>query len=281
MEILRNNKRAEQFWDKIRAAFSKPRDLAVDEVHVSELLAPRKAYWVRTLGERVTDEMVGFFATGQAFHLMLQNVVGVEFSEQQVRIAGIVGTQDIVPPDGETTEFKTSRKWTVPDEPPPQYIDQISSYLAMADKEIGHILVVFFTANRRWDGTKPSSMEWVSWEVRMTKAERSAQRLEMGRGKDALLLAVKTQQPKLVGLCPEWQCASIFKGEVQSVCPFYEECQPEGRYPLAVLTGPQKTAEATKTKIKRTMAVAKLGVGGEQTKPVARRTQGARSRLLR
>ena len=246
MNVIRNNKRAEQFWEFLREDFTKPRALTPDKVHVSELLAPRKAYWTRLLGERVTDEMIGLFATGEAFHLMFQRAAGMEFAEREVSlrpkgvVVGVVGHQDIVPPDGETTEVKTSRKWTVPTDPEPRYIDQITAYMAMEDLPVGHVMVLYLTAGRRWNGTKPSALELVSWQVELTADERADIRKQLLLEADRLMKAVTARKPLEVDLCPEWQCANIYKGEVQSVCPFYEDCQPEGRYPLVVLAGEPK-----------------------------------------
>lgn len=270
MKITRNNKRAEQFWDFLREDFSKPRELSPVEVHVSELLAPRKAYWTRLYDERVTDEMIGLFATGEAFHLLFQKVAGIEFAEQQVKHCGVVGTQDLMPPDGESTEIKTSRKWSVPADPEPRYIDQLSAYMAMEDCPIGHVLVLYITAGRRFDGKKASTMELVSWQVEIDADERREIREQLVAEKDRLLHAVKVKNPKLVDLCPEWQCANIYKGEVQSVCPFYEnECKPEGRYPIEVLAGNQPEPKP-RAKAKRTQPAAE-GPG----------TQKSRARTLR
>jgi hypothetical protein len=33
-------------------------------------------------------------------------------------------------------------------------------------------------------------------------------------------------------------CVGIYKNEVQRVCPYYKECQPEGRYPIETLLKP-------------------------------------------
>ena len=274
MKIVRNNKRADQFRDFLREDFAKPRVLSPVEVHVSELLAPRKAYWTRLLGERVTDEMIGLFATGEAFHLMLQKVAGVEYAEHEVKHCGVVGHCDLRPPDNEDTEIKTSRKWSVPADPEPRYVDQITAYMAMGDTPIGHILVLYITAGRRWDGKKASTMELVSWQIDLDAEERAEIRNQLVAEKDRLLNAVKVKNPKLVDLCPEWQCASIYKGEVQSVCPFYEnECKPEGRYPIQVLAGDldkQSERKPARAKSKRTQTPAQGG-----------RTQTPRAQTLR
>src|SRR3972149_4706229 len=186
MNIVRNNKRAEQFWQFLREDFSKPRVLSPTEAHVSELMAPRKAYWTRLLGERVTDAMIGLFATGEAFHLMFQHAAGMEFAEQKVRHCGVVGTQDLLPPDGESAEIKTSRKWTVPADPEPRYIDQITAYMAMQDIPIGHILVLYLTAGRKWDGKKASALELMSWQVELDAEERTEIRAQLVHEKDRL-----------------------------------------------------------------------------------------------
>lgn len=249
MKIARDNQRAEEIWSFVRAAFSKPRELKPDEVHVSELLAPRKAYWVRTTGEeRVSEEMIGLFAAGEAWHLLLQHVCGIEFAEKKVRHCGVIGTQDLHPPDGESTELKTSRKYTVPDECEPRYVDQITAYMAMEDAPVGHVVVIYTNAGRKWDGSKSSMVERASWRIELTKKEREDIRAALVEQKDRLLEAVKNKQPKAVDLCADWMCANIYKGEVNSVCPFYEDCKPEGRWPLKVLVGDPKPKAARKRK---------------------------------
>jgi len=246
VRITKDNARANEIWSFVKEAFSKPRELKPDEVHVSELLAPRKAYWVRLLGERVTDEMVGLFAAGEAWHLLFQHVCGIEYAEQKVKHCGVVGTQDLRPPDGESTELKTSRKYTVPEECEPRYVDQITAYMAMEDAPIGHVVVLYTNSGRRWDGSKPSTLEIVSWRIELTAQERKDIRDALVAEKDRLLDAVNTKQPTKVDLCPDWMCANIYKGEVQSVCPFYENCKPEGRYPLRVLVGEPKPKGASR-----------------------------------
>lgn len=251
MEIVRDNRRAEEFWDFIYKMFTKVRDLKPDEAHVSELMAPRKAYWTRILGERVSDKMIGLFATGEAFHLMFQHAIGEEYAEVQVRHSGVVGTQDVLPPDGEVTEIKTSRKWSVPEDPEPRYIDQLTAYMAMSDKPIGHVLVLYLTAGRKWDGSAPSALELVSWRVELTKQERTEIRAALVSEKDRLFDAIKQRKPEMVDLCPDWMCANIYKGEVKDVCPYYEDCKPKGRYPLTVLIPLEKPKSARKTRGKR------------------------------
>lgn len=247
MQIQRDEYFADTIKQKLRALqLAKRRELGTD-IHVSEILNPRKAYWTRTLGERVTDESIGFFITGEAFHKVVQDAVGLEYAEQRLQLPGIVGTADIC--GTFLCEIKTSRKWTIPSEPDPHYVTQVTAYQAMADKALSYIFVIYFTAGRKWDGTKPSSLEMVAWRVELTPQERSDIRDRMLQDTARLNKALSKKDPTLLQLCADWMCAGIYKNEVTRACPYYEDCQPEGRYPIEMMLKPieEKKARAKKT----------------------------------
>ncbi len=236
MQIQRDEHFADEVKQKLRALqLAKRRELGSD-VHISELLNPRKAYWTRTLGERVTDESIGFFITGEAFHRVVQDALGTEFAEKKLTLPGIVGTADIC--GTYLCEIKTSRKWTIPEQPDSYYVEQVTSYAAMADREVAYIFVIYFTAGRKWDGTKPSTLEMVSWKVELTDQERIDIRQNLLSGANRLNKALQKKDPKLLQLCADWMCAGIYQNKVQRVCPYYTECEPEGRYPIDVLLKP-------------------------------------------
>jgi hypothetical protein len=247
MRIERDEQFADVVKQKLRALqLAKRRDLGSD-LHISELLNPRKAYWTRTLGERVTDESIGFFITGEAFHRVVQDAMGLEFAEKKLTLPGIVGTADLC--GTYLCEIKTSRKWTIPEQPDPYYVEQVTSYAAMADRAVAYIFVIYFTAGRKWDGSKPSTLEMVSWKVELSQQERAdiRQRLldEAGRLNKALV----KKDPLLLQLCADWMCVGIYQNKVQRTCPYYEDCQPEGRYPLDMLLKPieEKKKKTSKT----------------------------------
>jgi hypothetical protein len=236
MKIRRDEQFADEIKQKLRALqLAKRRDLG-SEIHISEILNPRKAYWTRTLGERVTDESIGFFIAGEAFHRVVQDAMGSEFSEHKLRLPGIVGTADFR--GAYLCEIKTSRKWTVPSDPDPYYVEQETAYQAMDDREVGYIFVIYFTAGRKWDGTKPSTLEMVAWRVELSKQDRADIRARLLQDAARLNKALGKKDPLLLQLCADWMCAGIYKNEVQRVCPYYKECQPEGRYPIETLLKP-------------------------------------------
>ena len=250
MKIRRDEQFADEIKQKLRALqLAKRRDLGAD-IHISEILNPRKAYWTRTLGERVTDESIGFFITGEAFHRVVQDAMGSEFSEHKLKLPGIVGTADFR--GAYLCEIKTSRKWTVPSDPDPYYVEQETAYQAMDDREVGYIFVIYFTAGRKWDGTKPSTLEMVAWRVELSKQEREDIRTRLLQDAARLNKALGKKDPLLLQLCADWMCVGIYKNEVQRVCPYYKECQPEGRYPIDVLLKP---IEEKKKKVMKVLDV--------------------------
>jgi hypothetical protein len=215
-----------------------------DTLHVSEILNPRKAYWTRQLGERPTDEAIGFFITGEAFHRVVQEAMGAEFSEVKLHLPGVVGTADLC--GVYFSEIKTSRKWTIPEEADPLYIEQLEDYMAMADRPTAYILVIYFTAGRKWDGSQASTLEIASWKLDLTETDRSAIRDRIFKTRDDLNRALKEKRPEILRLCPEWMCGREYKDK-RSICPYYEDCKPEGRYPLNVLFPPKQKRERKKT----------------------------------
>jgi hypothetical protein len=247
MQIQRDEHFADVVKQKLRALqLAKRRDLGSD-LHISELLNPRKAYWTRTLGERVTDESIGFFITGEAFHRVVQDAMGLEFAEKKLTLPGIVGTADLC--GTYLCEIKTSRKWTIPEQPDPYYVEQVTSYAAMADRDVAYIFVIYFTAGRKWDGSKPSTLEMVSWKVELTDQERIDIRQKLLTEANRLNKALVKKDPLLLQLCADWMCVGIYQNKVQRTCPYYHDCQPEGRYPIDVLLKPieEKKKKVTKT----------------------------------
>ncbi len=210
--------------------------------HVSSLLNPMEAYWNHVNGQPpITDTQVGFFIPGIAFHELFQKIMGEELAEQPVSLGkDIVGTVDMV--GAYFSEIKTSRKWSVPKEPNDTYVEQFLSYLAMADKDFGHIIVVYFTAGRTWSGKTPSTLEIRAWKVETTEEDREEQRQLLTDTRNNLEMAKKTNDPSSLPFCWDFKCGfkrttgSIKRGdkkeEVLSLCPHYYDCKPEGQYPI-------------------------------------------------
>lgn len=199
--------------------------------HVSDILNPRWKYYTQKYQYKTMDSDFLMFIPGIAFHEYLQKRMGPECAEQTVSMPpDIIGNVDMV--GTLFSEIKTSRKWTIPEYPEVHYVEQFQAYLSMADKEVGWIIVIYFTANRSWDGKSPSTLEIRSWKVSISSEERQEIRENIIKIRNALHKTItKTQNIKSLPLCWEFKCFSAYKGKLSRTCPFIAECQPgEGRY---------------------------------------------------
>lgn len=200
-----------------------------DKYHVSDLLAPRFAYYSITNGRLMRSEDVDMFIPGVAFHELLQKALGQDYAEETKEIENIVGTLDLVKPY--LVEIKTSRKYTIPEYPEEHYLKQLKYYMVLAEEKVGYIVVVYFVAGRNPWKKKASKLEIVAWEVTMTAEELNDNYNEMLDIRDCLDGSIKERNPNTLPLCEMWRCLSVYKGEITDQCPYYGICKPEGRWP--------------------------------------------------
>lgn len=197
--------------------------------HISELLQPRQAYFTRRDGKEMTEQDICMFIPGSAFHEYIQKVLGNDLAEKKVYFQNdVVGTIDWA--GSYLLEIKTSRKWSIPDMPEPHYVTQLLKYMAMEKKLEGYILVIYFTAGRKWTGDKPSTLELVAWKIETAPEEQQIELQYLIDTRASLIEAKETGQFEKLPLCYSFSCFSEYKKEVTRVCPFYNECQPEGRF---------------------------------------------------
>jgi hypothetical protein len=229
MKVIRDEKYAKKIRQKIiDAHLLDQREATPGKWHVSDLLFPRYGYFCRVDGHVPTDEEVGFFMTGEAYHRFIQDVLGKEMAEQQGEYLNIIGTCDWL--DKDVTEIKTSRKWTVPKEPEDHYITQAGYYCVIFKRKRARILVIYPVAGRKWGGSQSSTVEIAAWTVEFSSAdlEQIAQELEEIGG--LLDKALKAKKHNGLPLCLLWKCGREWKKELK-LCPFYNICKPKNRYP--------------------------------------------------
>lgn len=197
--------------------------------HISELLQPRQAYFTRRDGKEMTEQDIKMFLPGSCFHEYVQKVLGNDLAEKRVKFMDdIVGTIDWA--GSYLLEIKTSRKWSIPDMPEPHYVTQLLKYMAMEQKLEGYILVIYFTAGRKYDNSKPSTLELVAWKIETTPEEQQVELQYLTDTRASLIEAKETGDISKLPLCYSFSCFSEYKKEVTRVCPFYNECQPKDRY---------------------------------------------------
>lgn len=231
MQIEQDDSVAEYIYQKLENDIFGGQRPKGGKFHVTSLINPRYAYFERTIGHKVTRTEIGFFVLGRAVHEYIQRLLGNEFAEMPLYLPpDIVGTADYI--GSLFLEIKTSRKYTIPAKPEEIYVEQIGDYLAMKGETTGHIVVIYPVAGRSWDGTKASTLEIRSWKVTMTEADWNEYKQTMLDTRNKLSQSIAGEISfKELPLCYPFLCGSVFKGKVESVCPYYDKCQPEGRYP--------------------------------------------------
>ena len=230
---------AQEFADGIKKALvehvNKNKREEDNKIHVSDLLAPRFAYYQIKNGRIMRPEDVDMFIPGIAFHELLQKALGSEHAEKEVELEGIIGHIDWV--KAFVVEIKTSRKYTIPEMPDEHYLKQAKYYMIMSDVKKGYIVVVYFTAGRNPWKKKASTLEIIAWEIEIKDEEANEVYNEMLDTKEFIIKAIENETPLILPLCERWRCGSAYKGEITKLCPYYNICKPEGCWPEKELLG--------------------------------------------
>lgn len=233
-EVARDQAFADSVLDKIVQKYLS-QDSRAGAWHVSDLMFPRYAVFSRITNHKPERDAIGFFFTGEAYHHFLQGVLGNENAEVRKELHGVLGTADYF--DGDTLlEIKTSRKWTIPEDPQEHYLVQAAYYCAIFDKPSCKILVIFPTAGRKWDGSASSTVEVCAWEIKFSPQEIEAKRTQIKEESEALIKAWKTKSPfdiKELPSCPDWKYGTVERDAekkeyfVNVRCPFVAMCPHE------------------------------------------------------
>ena len=231
MEITKDDRFSAWLLAEIYKSFTEGREDRSGTWHVSDLMFPRYAVLQKLEGTVIpTAQDVGFFFTGEAYHRMLQKVMGEHDSEKRVEAYGILGSIDFF--DGDLLiEIKTSRQWTVPEEPKEHYIEQVGYYAAITGKKTVRIILILPTAGRKWDGSESSTVELRTWTVVFTDEELATIAAHMIELKTSMEAALVSFDLTTLPMCPEWKYGSLRqdpetkKWEVKARCPFAHICR--------------------------------------------------------
>src|SRR5574341_43147 len=221
MNIVKDEKWASEIKQRLYDYIKSKRREENGKYHVSDLLFPRFAVLSKIFGYKPTDQEIGFFSNGIAWHEFVQKVLGNQNAEIQGEYKGIVGTADFLD-DSVLIEIKTNRKWTVPDEPQPEYIEQLKYYSVIHKRTGGKLLVIYPTAGRKIKGDQASSVEIVAWNVAFSPTELQETKNKMEGLKSLMEQALKSKTPwetpafDYLPKCPEFKKKS---------CPYKELCK--------------------------------------------------------
>ncbi len=231
--------------DEMRRSFAES-ERTTAEIHVSDLLSPRKAYWSRVLPRPVTNDEIGYFVAGRGHEDAMARVSGVTPGETRV-VDGITLRCDFY--TSIPLEFKTRRRKMAKDSDDAadrygEYVRQTKSYCALLNRPAAWIWVLGLVDKQDDGSTKPS---FQVWQVEFTPEELAEERTRLMTERDALETAWQTvllhlklgkndlgllqEAVKGLTLCPPWQCGSASVLYDPWVC---EECGQSGVGPHCV-----------------------------------------------
>lgn len=228
MQINRNDKYSSDLKQDIIKKYldSGNRDTSV--LHISDILNPRLSYFRHKYVNVVSEDDASMFIPGQAFHLFLQDIMGSSNSEKKLEFDGVTGTADYC--GAFLAEIKTSRKYSIPDVPAPHYLEQLRKYMSMDNKTEAKLIVIYFVAGRKWDGSKPSTLEIVCWDISCTQEELDQEKRIISERKIAIFESIKDDKFDRLPLCWDFMCFGEYQKKITKVCPYYNTCQPEDRH---------------------------------------------------
>lgn len=220
MQITRRIDLEALLLDEMRASFARE-ERTTDEIHVSDLLAPRRAYWGRVHPKPVTDDEIGYFVAGRAHEDAVGRVSGVQPGEPR-QVDGIWLRSDFY--TSIPLEFKTRRRSLAADADEATrrydtYIDQCRAYAALQQRPAAWLWVLGLVSEQRDGGTKP---EFQVWHLDFTPDELLAERVRLGQVRDLLRAAWDGAGVEGVPLCPDWQCGKV--GAVMVQPPHCQSC---------------------------------------------------------
>jgi CRISPR/Cas system-associated exonuclease Cas4 (RecB family) len=186
----------------------------IRNLHVSDILYPRLAYFNRFHYKPPTEKDLLCWTAGTAHHNLLENLYKKkEAKEKSIEWEGIHGTCDMVEASGEPIEIKTTRAYEVyrKDNIPEGYINQLKYYMAMIGSLRGH-LFIFYLAIRENGAMTP---KLVSYEVRITKEEIEEIKRDIINRKNSISEAMISGDIKHLPKCQSFMCKN---------CKYLELC---------------------------------------------------------
>lgn len=183
---------------------------AREGIHLTDLLAPRKAYWQKVKPMNPTKEEILYWTSGNAIEERFLRAIG--YTKAGVKEwEGILYTPDIF--FNFPAEAKSRRRAMAKEGEEAKvydyYIAQLLGYCAMENKQQGWLLV-FSMLERQDDGTtKP---EWGFYRVEFTQDEldKEKERLLVIKAKLELVLQ-GFNTTYVLPLCPAWMCGKESK----------------------------------------------------------------------
>jgi hypothetical protein len=232
MNIARDIAAEAELYGKVRAWLQRhPRV----ELHVSDLLQPRKAFWQRIDPKPPTDAACGFFMAGHGHHYIIESIIdperkGAGSDSGSFQWEGLFYSPDVKEP---LAEIKTTRSPYGPGKDATEdqiiekykdYLKQLRIYMAIEGKLVADLIIFYLYKKQK--GAKAGEPQSVP-EIHVYKVSISQEEIDktltaVRKAKARLEKALETKDHKELPLCPLWQCRD---------CQWKKPCDPKGTEP--------------------------------------------------
>ncbi len=221
MIVTRSEKLEAVLLDELVASFSRPLPKVVlplegqvrgEEIHLSDLLKVRQAYWSRVLPLQPTRVEALNFTTGRAHEEILHRRIKLaswKLGERRYKHA--IQYRPDIDWDGMPGEFKTRiRNLARPGEETVTYdgyLEQLQGYCALDDNPRGRLIVLSLAEGMDINNNRvPTHRELAVYEVEFSPYDMDFMLKHILTQKADLLAARSMKDASTLRLCPEWMC---------------------------------------------------------------------------
>jgi hypothetical protein len=181
-----------------------------EDIHLSDLISPRKAYFNKKLKLPPTKEEIFTFLVGLGVEDKLGSLMGDQHAATEIR-HGIHFSPDFRLP--EITELKSRRRGLAKQGEEHNvyghYLRQLTGYMALTEENNGNLLV--FSISERFDETGKTRPELAAYKLRCTEDELKSTLGDLLDVKDRLIQALKDNDYTRLPLCEDWLCGRSIK----------------------------------------------------------------------
>lgn len=179
-----------------------------DEVHASDLLSPKQAYWKRVMPMKATKQEIMYWLSGHAHESIFLYVSDFEHGKAK-QWNGIWYTPDVC--FNFPAELKTTRRGYVVKEGQElqmyeHYLKQLRFYCAMEDVGQGWLIVWYLTMIDPDNQRRSLPPDYFCYRVELEQEELEATRKEMKELHVNLNMALKTNDINGLPDCESWMC---------------------------------------------------------------------------
>ena len=207
MELYRDKEFEDELIQKIVTNWN---DTVREDIHLSDLMSPRKAFFQRTLNRAPTKDDIFTFLVGLGVEDKLGSLLGEPHAPTEIR-HGIHFSPDFRLPD--ITELKSRRRGLAKDGEESDYyshyVRQLSGYMALTGEVQGNLLV--FSIAEKVDESNKTQPQLAAYRLRCTKEELASNLENLLNIKNKLYTALATRDFTRLPLCEDWLCGRSIK----------------------------------------------------------------------